>query len=285
MPNPSDREPTGRVEAAREVAACAERTLAAPSARIELRHELRFGQADWPRPPGWRGSVLRLAVKTGGLLMRAWWSLATRRGPNRGLAFGQRLGEGFAEPARGRYMIDFGSRAQLYAAGKRFFGRSGRSVEEARPLRAGQRVGEVFWLLWLLPGTTDASLDGTEMIRGTACRRLAAHADMERASTAGGNGLRPPPVDRFEDLRAVPVTVWIDGQHVRRVRFEDGPPLRLRATLDLWEFGVPVGELDWSRLPTFRSPGYEQGRKPWYQRVLRRWATASARASKSGGTS
>jgi hypothetical protein len=270
MPGPSDPESVRGVEAAREVVACAERTLAAPSARIELRQELRIGQAGWPAPPGRRGRVMRVAVKTGGLLMRAWWRLATHRGPNRGLAFGQMFGEGFAEPARGRYMIDFGSRAQLYAGGKRFFGRSGRSVEAARRLRAGQRVGEVFWLLWLLPGTTDASLDGTEMIRGTACRRLAAHADMERASTAGGNGLRPPPVDRFEELRAVPVTVWIDGQHVRRVRFEGGPPLRLRATLELWEFGVPPGELDWSRLPTFRSPGYEQERRPWYQRVVRR---------------
>jgi hypothetical protein len=40
MPNPSDPEPAGGVDAAREVVACAERTLAAPSARIELRQEL-----------------------------------------------------------------------------------------------------------------------------------------------------------------------------------------------------------------------------------------------------
>jgi hypothetical protein len=267
MPNPSDPEPAGGVKAAREVIACAERTLAAPSARIELRQELGL---EWPRAPGWRGGVLRLAVKTGGLLMRAWWWLATRRGPNRGLAFGQMLGEGFAEPARGRYMIDFGSRATIYAGGKTFRGRSGRSVEAAHPLRAGQRVGEVLWLLRLLPTTTDASPNGTETIRGTACRRLAAHVDMERAAAASGEGLQPPSVDRFEELRALPVAVWIDGQHVRRIRFERGPQLRHRATLDLWEFGVPVGELDWSRLPTFRSPGYEKERRPWYQRVVRR---------------
>jgi hypothetical protein len=206
--------------------------------------------------------VLRLAVKTGGLLMRAWWSLATRRGPSRGLAFGQMLGEGFAEPARGRYMIDFGSVAKLYAGGKTFRGRSGRSVEAVHPLRGGHRVGEVLWLLQLLPGTVDASPDGTEMIRGTACRRLAVHVDLERASAASGEGLRPPPVERFEELRALSATVWIDGQHVRRVRFEGGPPVRQRATLDLWEFGVPVGQLDWSRLPTFRSPGRSQKRRP-----------------------
>jgi hypothetical protein len=88
--------------------------------------------------------------------------------------------------------------------------------------------------------------------------------------------LRPPPVERFEDLRALPVTVWIDGQHVRRIRFESRPPARLLATLDLWEFGDSVSGLDWSRLPTFRSPGHEQERQPWHQRVLRR-VTASAR--------
>lgn len=270
MPNPTDPEPASGVEAVREVVACAERTLAAPSVRIELHQEFGFWQAEWPRRPGWRGSVLGLAVKTGGLLLGAGWRLFIRRGANRGLPFGQMVGEGIAEPARGRYMIDFGSVAQLYAGGKIFGGRSGRPVEAAYPLLRGQRVGEVLWLLRLLPGTTDASLDGTETIRGTACRRLAAHVDVERASAASEEGLRPPPVDRFEELRAVPVTVWIDGQHVRRVRFERGPPARQVTTLDLWEFGVPTGDLDWSRLPTFRSPGYEQDRKPWYRRVVRR---------------
>ena len=277
MPDPSHPEAARGVEAAREVVACAERTLAAPSARIELRQELVLGRAEWPRPPGWWGNVLRLAVKTGGLLMRAGWSLFVRRGPNRGLAFGQMLGEGFAEPAQNRYMIDFGSFAKLQAEGKTFGGRSGRPLQALHPWPVGELVGDVLWLLRLVPGTTDASADGTETIRGTACRRLAAHVDMERASAASEQGLRPPPVDRFEQLRALPVTVWIDGQHVRRIRFEHGPQARDVTTLDLWKFGVPVGDLDWSRLPTFRSPGYEQERKPWYQRVVQRWATASAR--------
>jgi len=60
------------------------------------------------------------------------------------------------------------------------------------------------------------------------------------------------------------LTVWIDGRHVRRVRFEDRAPKDLRAeqrasvakvlTLELWDFGVLVQELDWSRLPNFRTP-------------------------------
>lgn len=93
---------------------------------------------------------------------------------------------------------------------------------------------------------------------------------------AAGKDCARPPVDRFEQLRALPVTVWIDGQHVRRIRFARGPASRQLTTLDLWAFGVPAGDLDWSRLPTFRSPGCEQERNPWYQRVLRR-VTALAR--------
>jgi hypothetical protein len=271
VPGPSDPEAAGSVEAAREVVACAERTLAAPSARIELRQELRLGQADWPRPPGWRGSVLRLAVKTGGLLMRAWWRLATRRGPNRDLAFGQMLGEGFAEPARGRYMIDFGSRAKLYAGGKTFWGRSGRSVEAARPLRGGLRVGEVLWLLRLLPGTTDASPNGTETIRGTACLPQVHRAHGHGTDRDRRRGRTAPAPGRPVRRTAGGAGHGLDRRPARPASPVRGcPPERRRATLDLWEFGVPVGGLDWSRLPTFRSPGYEQERRPWYQRVVRR---------------
>lgn len=270
MPEASYPEPARSAEAAREIVACAERTLAAPSARIVLHKELRVSLAGWQRPSGWRGSVLRLALKAGKLLLRAGWRLVTRLKTTRGPGFGHMVGEGIAEPARGRYMIDFGSFAELHSAGKTFGGRSGRSLQTLHPGPDHDRVGDVLWLLGLLPGVTDAALDGTETLRGTASRRFAAHVDLERASAATGDGLRPPPVDRVEDLRALPVTVWIDGQHVRRIRFESRPPARLLTTLDVWEFGVPVGDLDWSRLPTFRSPGYEQERQPWYQRVLRR---------------
>jgi hypothetical protein len=271
MPEASHPEPASSAEAANEIAACAERTLAAPSARVELHKEFRVSMAEWQRPSGWHGRVLRFALKTGKLLLHAGWTLATRHlKTTRGLEFGHMIGEGIAEPARGRYMIDFGSFAELHAAGKTFGGRSGRSLQTLHPGPYSDRVGDVLWLLRLLPGVMGATLDGTDTLRGTASRRFAAHVDLERASAATGDGLRPPPVERFEDLRALPVTVWIDGQHVRRIRFESRPPARLLATVDLWEFGVPVGGLDWSRLPTFRSPGYQQERQSWCQRVLRR---------------
>ena len=59
-------------------------------------------------------------------------------------------------------------------------------------------------------------------------------------------------------------TVWTDGQDVRRVRFarragnDIGPDLDGYGSLtqlELWDFGVPVAHLDWSRVPDFRVAG------------------------------
>jgi hypothetical protein len=151
-----------------------------------------------------------------------------------------------------------------------------------RPVPDLGQTAEVLWLLRLLPGVTDAAVEGTDTLHGTACRRLAAHVDMHRASAATEGGLRPPPVERFEHLRALPLTAWIDGQHVRRIRFEHGAPAKHLMTVELWDVGVPVANLDWSRLPAFRSPGYEQEPQPWYQWVLRRRSRARvSRAARS----
>ena len=55
MPGPSHPEPASGVEAAREIVACAERTLAAASERIELHPEFKLPQGGWPRPHGRAG--------------------------------------------------------------------------------------------------------------------------------------------------------------------------------------------------------------------------------------
>ena len=262
MPETDHPELASGAEAAREIVACAEHTLAAPSARIELHQELSFPRAEWPRPRGRGGLVLALAGRLAKPLAKAAWRYAAHRvEANRGLEFGHFVGEGIAEPARARYMIDYGSFAELHTEGGTFGGRSGRPLRELHPLPAGGRTGEVWWLLRLLPGVTDAALESTDTLHEIVCERFAATVDLARASAASGEGLPPPQVGRFEELRELPVTVWINGQHVQRILFEEaGPPSR-RLTLDLWEFGVPADDLDWSRLPTFRSPGYEAERK------------------------
>ncbi len=119
MPESSHPEPASGAEAAREIVTCAERTLAAPGVRIELYQELKFPQAEWPQPRGWRGRVLRLAGRLAKLLVRFAWRRATRRlEATRGLELGHLVGEGIAEPARGRYMIDYGSFAEIHTEGK-----------------------------------------------------------------------------------------------------------------------------------------------------------------------
>jgi hypothetical protein len=160
-------------------------------------------------------------------------------------------------------MIDFGSYAEICVDGVTFGGRSGRSLQTLRP--ASRQEGIVLWLLRLLPGTTDARAEPAETIRGTLCRPYAVRVEVTRTAAAGGRAWLPPPSG--VDSKQPPVlvlTVWIDGRHVRRVRFEDRAPkdpqheqgasVAKVLTLELWDFGVLVQELDWSRLPNFRTP-------------------------------
>jgi hypothetical protein len=65
------------------------------------------------------------------------------------------------------------------------------------------------------------------------------------------------------------VEFWIDGSHIRRVRFESENRIE---TVELWDYGVGTDGLDWSRLPTFRSPELAARAAgewpPWWKRVL-----------------
>jgi hypothetical protein len=101
--------------------------------------------------------------------------------------------------------------------------------------------GELLWLLRILVGASDATLEGIETVRGASCQKLGAHVDMARASASSPTGLKAPAVERFEDLLALPVTVWIDRDHVRRVQFDECEPHKL--TLELWDFGLRTEEL------------------------------------------
>jgi hypothetical protein len=243
-------EPEGGVEAAREVVECAQRTLAERGVRIELRQQFRMPRIQQPRPRGLAAMVLRVAGRLGGLLFRVLRRRPARRpGATEKPEFGRLVGEGIAEPARGRYMINYGSYAEMRTGGETFGGRSGRPVQELPQSHRSAPVADVLWLLRVLRGATRASLAGTDTVRGTECRRFDAYVDLERASAAVAGGLAAPQVDRFEQLRALPVTVWIDGEHVRRVEFEQGERPSVRRALELWEFDVAVDQLDWSRLP------------------------------------
>jgi hypothetical protein len=216
-----------------ELVACAARTLTAPSARVEIRSD-----TDLDRDPE---SDRRRPGLIGGLARRAATGILGRVAPDVSAAelrtmFLHQFGAGVIEPAAGRYLIDFGGWAQMLTDGRRFSGRSGQPLGPRYENRPGRsRRDDPFDVLRRVQAATAARWAGEETVRQTRCRVVAA--------TAGQ--------DQF--------TVWIDDERIRRFQtVERGSGRTARATttetVELWDFGVPVDELDWSRLPAFRTP-------------------------------
>ena len=230
-----DATPPAGGTAVREVIARVNATMAAPSARIEYRRDSDFGPRERrtrPRP----GPVGRLARLAAGA---AWKRIAPGVDVGEVLreTFFHQVGVGFVEPAAGRYQIDYGAYAQMYIDGQLFGGLSGAPLgDNNRSRRELPRENDPLRLLGLLREVTRAQYSGTETLRGTPCRAVAVLAG------------------------SAELTVWIDDEHVRRIQSEwraPGPRRDGSVTLafELWDFGVPVGSLDWSRLPSFQAPG------------------------------
>jgi hypothetical protein len=247
------------VGAVGEIIACARTTLAEPSARIAHRSDFEVTRTEPRASPGPVGRLVMLAGK-------ALWERVSGGADVRHAA-----AEGFLEPASRRYMLDFGWYAEIGADGVTFSGRSGRSLQGLRP--SSRHEGDVLWLLKLLAGTTAARLEDTETLRGTPCRKYALHVDVARAAAADGRAELPLPSGLNSPQPPVlALTVWTDGQHIRQVRFVDRLPKNLQPgqpastskvlTLEIWDFGVPVRELDWSRLPNFRTPPLPDDQPP-----------------------
>jgi hypothetical protein len=102
------------------------------------------------------------------------------------------------------------------------------------------------------------------MLRGTLCRKFAVRVDPGRAAAASGADLPTPPGISSGQRPELALSVWIDGQYIRQVRFVDYGPkdpepeprnagVFKELTLELWDFGVSVADLDWSRLPRIRT--------------------------------
>lgn len=157
-----------------------------------------------------------------------------------------------------RFMLDYGSYARLYADGQLWHGRSGRRLATlpAHELPPDATPATPLWLLDLVAGIFEASdTGGGQEVRGAACRHLSATTDLSRATKATPGGIGVPARKRFEDLLSMPVELWLDDTHIRRVRFSSQEANEHRSeALKLWDFGVALDEFDWTRLPTFRSP-------------------------------
>ena len=211
----------------RAVIACATSTLAAPSARIEVRLDTKFIRPE--RRPGPLGRLTRFAAKA------AWQRIAPAvDAADLRDAFKHVLGEGFIEPAADRYLIDYGDYAQMFVDGKRFGGQSGQPLRPRnRDRGAPDQLGDPLALLRLMREAADARHIGDETVRDAICRMVTVRAGSSE------------------------FTVWIDDEYIRRIQSEDRASkgdsgVSRRRTHELWDFGVSVDSLDWSRLPSFR---------------------------------
>lgn len=121
--------------------------------------------------------------------------------------------------------------------------------------RPGPRwfLGAVEFLNWAVE-------ENREEMAGTLCRRFRVGADLSvspevrSAETSGAMSWIP---DLVPDLSAVPLTVWIDHEHLRAVQVCGRGQLY---TLELTEVGIPVHGFDWTRLSTFRTSVQEDAR-------------------------
>jgi hypothetical protein len=219
-----------------EVIARLNATMAAPSARIEYRRDLDTRAPERPtRPrPGPVGRLARLAAGA------VWKRIAPEVDVDVAQLrerFKHQVGVGFVAPAAGRYQIDYGGYAQAFIDGELFGGPSGAPLRpKNRVRRVPPRVNDPLRVLGLLNEVTQARYSGAETLRGTPCRAVVVLAG------------------------SAELTVWIDDEHVRCIRSEwrDPDPRYSRSvkqTFELWDFGVPVGSLDWSCLPSFQVAG------------------------------
>jgi hypothetical protein len=233
-----------------EIVRCARRTLSAGSARIAVTYDLDFSWPEERRTRRRRGGLLRpvgRALKAAG---KAGWNAFLRSHD-----FRHQTGEGVIEPRERRHMLDYGGWAEMFRDGTWWSGPSGAPLSHFHPEPNQQRV-DAWWLLDALLGTTGAEQVGEEEVGGTTCRKLQATVDMSRASEAAPAGLRVPRVSHFGNLLELPIEVWIDDAHVRRLRFREGAEHAETTTMvELRDFGEPDARLDWSRLPRFRSAG------------------------------
>ena len=222
-----------RADALAEVIACAGRTLAASSARMQIRTDTDLGRIPERLPRRRPGRLGRLAD-------RAAKRILGRVAPDLDAAeireqFLHQFGAGFIEPAAARYLVDFGGYAQVLVDGRRFGALSGAPLGPRYELRPHRfRRDDPLDALRKLQRATAARWAGTEQVRWTTCRVVATTVDDSE------------------------ITVWLDGQRIQRLQtVERGSGRSALATktetVELWDFGVAVDELDWSRLPSFRT--------------------------------
>jgi hypothetical protein len=215
--------------AASEVLTALDRTAAAGPARMVVYFA-------WPPLdlPAWRprqGGLLRPMINAAKPLVRR---LGGRLAGKIALSLG---GRGVIDLGQRRYVLEQGSSMWLFDGQRIWMGPSlQRLVEVPRaPVPGPDFPTSPLWPLELLFGLTEAAADGSEVLGGAICHRYQGRADLGRASARHPQGLGAPSAERFEDLLAIPVTIWLDDAHVRRLRVQTEGAIH---TVELFDVGT-----------------------------------------------
>lgn len=255
-----------------DVPGALERTLARGAARFEYRYELDF-DFDWPAsqsPPVRVGPLVRhLMRRRSGqalnALLRAMRDLLMRWAGQLAASATLRVSKrwsGKLSAQRAVGVIDFDAHRCMYGypgrsevmlvVGDRYWQGAPGTAVDALSEKPGSSAIQPLWVLDLVRGVEEAHASGEEVLDGHTCRRLSAHADLNRVADAVPYQIAlPPGIEQLGQLTQLPVELWVDrdGQ-IRRIRHSSGErpgaPMNT-STVELRELGVEPPS-DWSRL-------------------------------------
>jgi hypothetical protein len=214
-----------------EVITRAEATLAASSARFEVRKEVTADPATAPARDRHRhGPFKRLADSTA---KTAWDRIVPEQARTRLRTAGPGMARGIIEPSARRFERHQVEWDPGMLALTMFISRPQQGLDSVPDAHVEKE--DPLELLMRLRSVTAARYAGDETIREARCRKIAVTVS---GTTAG-------------------CTVWVDNEHVRQIRAvtpatERGVVTMLvttTVTAQLWDFGVPVDSVDWPALP------------------------------------
>jgi hypothetical protein len=213
-----------------EVITRAEATLAASSARFEIRKEVTADPAAASAQDRHRhGPFKRLA---GSAVKTAWDHLVPERDRTRLRTAASGMARGIIEPSARRFQ---------HHQVRQDSGTLALAMVITRPELGGTPNADVIRedpleLLTRLRSVTAARYAGDETIREARCRKIA-------ATVSGTTAV---------------FTVWVDNEHVRQIQAVTSKTTerivvtvlaRTTVTAQLWDFGVPADSMDWPALP------------------------------------
>lgn len=219
-----------------------DQTVAARSARITTRTDQSWALPPMPGRQA-RGPVATAAIGLGRTAGKAVGKTILRLVPE-GADPRHLVGQGVLDLGGRRSMTDYGSYAVLQVGSQQWSGRSGRALQTLPS--SPPRIPSPLWLIDLVVGVTAAVDWGIDEVDGQRWRHLKVNASLAEASSRHPDGMASPARRRYEDLLELPLEVWLDDDHLRRISFVDD---RRTESVTLVEPGVDTEGLDWSRLP------------------------------------